>query len=254
MKNISFTVLVISTFLTIASPAFALNIPLRKEVRETVKETIKEGKEDGLNRDDIKKEIRENVKGDIKEAKEGLVNKVKDFMKRNLKFEARVKGNIAVIGSGNFTMSSEDGTFQVNIIGSTQLLRRFGGKSTLTEYSVGNEVIVFGKFTDESKSTIDAKIVKNNSIQKRRGTFFGDITVKNTDNFIMQSEGRGNQTVYFGSATFKDRKETLITFSDIKVGDKVRVRGVWDKTLSKITEVEYVKDFSIPVFVPTQAP
>jgi len=158
-----------------------------------------------------------------------------------------------VVGSNNFSLNGDDGTFQVNINDKTKFLRKFGGKSSLGEYSVGDEVIVFGKFTDDTKLIIDAKTVKNNSIQKRFGAFFGKITVKNIDNFIMETAERGTQTVYFGTAKIVNRKETNITLSDIKVGDRVRVKGVWDKTLSKIAEVIQIKDFSIPVVIPTQA-
>jgi len=69
----------------------------------------------------------------------------------------------------------------------------------------------------------------------------------------METAERGTQTVYFGTAKIVNRKETNITLSDIKVGDRVRVKGVWDKTLSKIAEVIQIKDFSIPVVIPTQA-
>ncbi len=174
-------------------------------------------------------------------------------MKKNLRFEARIKGTVTTIETNSFFIDGEDGVFKVNITDKTVILRKFGGKSFFSELSIGNEVMVFGKFTDDTKSTIDAKTVKNNSIQKRFGAFFGKVTVKNSDNFIMETLERGVQTVYFGTAKFVDRKETSITIKDIKVGDRVRVKGVWDKTLSKITEVIQVKDFSIPVIVPTEA-
>src|SRR3989338_4584775 len=107
----------------------------------------------------------------------------------------------------------------------TVILRKFGGKSSLSEYSIGDEVMVFGKFTDDTKLIIDAKTVKNNSIQKRKGAFFGKVTVKNSDNFVMETLERGTQTVYFGTAKIVDRRETNISYSDIKVGDKVRAKG-----------------------------
>jgi len=215
------------------------------ELEKTIRETVKEEKKEGSNPAGIKE--------DVKEIRMGLLDKVKNFMKKNLKFEARVKGKITVVGSNNFSLNGDDGTFQVNINDKTKFLRKFGGKSSLSEYSVGDEVIVFGKFTDDTKLIIDAKTVKNNSIQKRFGAFFGKITVKNIDNFIMETAERGTQTVYFGTAKIVNRKETNITLSDIKVGDRVRVKGVWDKTLSKIAEVIQIKDFSIPVVIPTQA-
>ncbi len=245
MKKTSLSIIVLVTFLT-ATPSVLALTPLRKEIRNTIKETIKEEKKEAsgtaLNEDDVK------------EIKNGLLEKVKNFMKKNLRFEARVKGEVTVIGENSFTMSSEDGTFQVNITDKTKILRKFGGKSSLAELSVGDEVMVFGKFTDDTKSIIDAKTIKNNSIQKRFGAFFGKVTIKNTDNFIMETEERGIQTVYFGNAKFVQRNEITMIYADLKVGDRVRVKGIWDKTLSKITEVIQIKDFSIPAFTPTKTP
>lgn len=244
MKKISLSIVILVTFFTVTPSVLALT-PLRKEIRNTIKEAIREEKKEASDA---------AVDGDdTREVKNGLLEKVKDFMKKNLRFEARVKGEIPVIGENNFTISSEDGTFQVNITDKTKILRKFGGKSSFGELSVGDEVMVFGKFTDDTKSIIDAKTIKNNSIQKRFGAFFGKVTTKNSDNFVMETVERGVQTVYFGTAKLVDRKEIIITINDIKVGDRVRVKGVWDKTLSKITEVLQVKDFSIPVIVPTEA-
>ncbi|MEK7109830.1 MAG: hypothetical protein AAB876_01265 [Patescibacteria group bacterium] len=244
MKKISLGIVVLATFLTIAPSVRALT-PLKKEIRNTIRETAKEERKKGSNPAEIKE--------DVKEIRMDLLDKVKNFMKKNLKFEARVRGKITIIGSNNFSLSGENGTFQINITDKTQILGKFGGKSSLSEYSIGDEVIVFGKFTDDTKLIIDAKTVKNNSIQKRFGAFFGKVTVKNTDNFIIETLERGTQTVYFGTAKIVDRKEITITLSDIKIGDRVRVKGVWDKTLSKISDVSQIKDFSIPVIVPTQA-
>ncbi|MFA5770326.1 MAG: hypothetical protein WC894_02425 [Patescibacteria group bacterium] len=242
MKKISLTVVILALFLSITPLALA-------RTKNTIRETSEEGKKEGSSRADIRRDVKENVK----ENRAGLLDKVKNFMKKNLRFEARVKGNITIIGANNFSLSGEDGTFQINITDKTQILRKFGGKISLSEYSVGDEVVVFGKFTDDTKLIIDAKTVKNNSIQKRKGAFFGKVTVKNSDNFVMETLERGTQTVYFGTAKIVDRRETNISYSDIKVGDRIRAKGVWDKTLNKISEVTQIKDFSIPVVVPTQA-
>ncbi|MFA6533534.1 MAG: DUF5666 domain-containing protein [Patescibacteria group bacterium] len=239
MKKISLSIIVLVSFLTIAPSVLALT-PLRREIKNEIKEEKKEASGPAFNGDDTK------------EIKNGLLDKVKNFMKKNLKFEARVKGKITIIGENTFTIVGEDGTFQVNITDKTKLLRKFGGKSLLNEFSVGDEVMVFGKFTDDTKLIIDAKTIKNNSIQKRFGAFFGKVTVKNSDNFLIQTLERGVQTVYFGTAKLVDRKEISIVIDDVKVGDRVRVKGVWDKTLNKITEVIQVKDFSIPIVVPTK--
>jgi len=238
MKKISLNLVILTIVLTVVPSTFALS-PLRGENRISITP--------GEFRKEIRKEVKEKIEN------KGLLDKVKNFLKKNLRFEARVKGKITVIGSNNFSLSGEDGTFQVNITDKTKILRKFGGKSSLSEYSVGDEVMVIGKFTDETKITIDAKVIRNLSIQKRRGAFFGKVTVKNTDNFVMETLERGKQTVYFGTAKFVKRNEEAMTYADLKLGDRVRVKGVWDKTLNQITEVDQVKDFSIPVVIPTQA-
>ena len=234
MKKISLGIVVLAMFLMIAPSARALT-PLRREIKNTIRETVKEGKKESSSP--------ANTNEDVKEIRMDLLDKVKNFMKKNLKFEARVKGKITVIGSNNFSLSGEDGTFQVTIMNKTVILRKFGGKSSLSEYSVGDEVVVFGKFTDDTKLIIDAKTVKNNSIQKRFGAFFGKVTVKNTDNFVMETAERGIQTVYFGTTKFINIKEINISYGDIKIGDRVRVKGVWDKTLNEIREVSQIKIF-----------
>jgi len=234
MKNTLKSIVVLVVLLAVVPSVFALT-PLRREIKNTIKETVKEGKKESSSP--------ANTNEDVKEIRMGLLDKVKNFMKKNLKFEARVKGKITVIGSNNFSLSGEDGTFQVNITDKTVILRKFGGKSSLSEYSVGDEVVVFGKFTDDTKLIIDAKTVKNNSIQKRFGAFFGKVTVKNTDNFVMETAERGIQTVYFGTTKFINIKEINISYGDIKIGDRVRIKGVWDKTLNEIREVSQIKIF-----------
>lgn len=251
MKKSVLSLIILLTFLTVVSPLSA-EINFGKEIKKTVREAIEDGKEASLSPKEIGKEIGENVKEKTQERKQNLLNKVKEFMKKNLKLEARVKGKVTMIGASDFSIDGEDGTFKVNITDKTKILRKFGGKSSLGELSVGDEVMVFGKFTDDTKSVIDAKTIKNNSIQKRFGAFFGKVTVKNSDNFIMETAERGTQTVYFGDAKFVQRNEKDMTYSDLKIGNRVRVKGIWDKTLSKINEVIQIKDFSIPVIAPTE--
>ena len=251
MKKSIISLIILFTFLTIVSPLSA-ETNLGREIKETIKETVEEGKEASLSPKEIRRDVRKTVKEEVQDRKQNLLNKVKDFMKKNLRFEARVKGKITVIGSNNFSLSGDDGTFQINITDKTKILRKFGGKSSFSELSVGNELMVFGKFTDDTKSVIDAKTIKNNSIQKRFGAFFGKVTVKNSDNFVMETAERGTQTVYFGDAKFVQRNEINMTYSDLKIGNRVRVKGIWDKALSKINEVIQIKDFSIPVVAPTE--
>lgn len=241
MKKISLNLVILTIVLTVVPSTFALS-PLRGENRISITP--------GEFRKEIRKEVKEKIEN------KGLLDKAKDFMKKNLKFAARVKGKITETTINSLTVDGEDSlTYQINITDKTQLLGKFGGKIKLklSDYLVGNEVMVIGKFINEDKTIIDAKVIRNLSIQKRRGAFFGTVLTKGTDSFTMQTLKLSIQTVYFGSAKFVKRNEKPMTYTDLKVGDRVRVKGVWDKTLSKITEVTQIKDFSIPVVVPTKA-
>ncbi len=76
------------------------------------------------------------------------------------------------------------------------------GKSNLNEFSIGDEVNIIGKYINEEKTTIDAILIRNLSIQKRWGVFFGEVITKSANNFVIRTLQRGDLTVYFGNAVF----------------------------------------------------
>jgi len=197
-------------------------------------------------RGEMRREVKNEVRENVREKSKNLFDRMKDFVKAKVRFDARISGTIATKGDSSLTVTGADGkTYQVNIIGDTKLVRRFGGNSTLAEFAVGNTVHVFGKFTNDEKTSIDAKLIRNASVQKRFGAFFGEVTAKNTDNFVIKSINRGNQTVYFGGAKFVNVSEKEISYADVAVGHRVRVKGMWDNSTNTITEVTHVKDFSL---------
>lgn len=171
----------------------------------------------------------------------------------------------AAIGSGKITAKTEttltvekDGkSYTVNLDSKTQLRRRFWGKAELSEFSVGNTVNVIGHWTDDTHTAINAKLVRNISIQKRFGVFFGEVKSILSGGWVMstKSENRADQTVTVSSSTkLENRKGETMTQTDVKVGHKVRVKGLWDRTLNTITEVTNVKDFNLPVLTVTVIP
>jgi len=233
MKKIFFVFVIFGllSFFPKTTEAVNLRNEIRKEVRDTLKET-------GTKQAEIKKNLFEKTTETVKK----------------LSFAARITGEIKSINDKVLTIAVEDKNYEITVTDKTQLRRRFWGKAELSEFSVGNKVNVIGKWTDEAKTKIEARLVRNLSIQKRWGVFFGDVTSKTDNSFIIKSVARGEETVYPTSATkYVDRTEKTITLKDIKVNDKVRIKGVWDRTLKKITEVDQVKDFSIPV-KPTSTP
>ena len=244
MKKLFFGLIIVFTFLIASAPAFAVT-DFGREVRETIRNRVEEGKGEGSSPAAIRQEVRENIREQVQERNEGLLDRVKNLVRKNLRFNARITGTIASIGTGTMTVTGDDGeTYEVNISEETRLVRRFGGKGELSEFSIGNKVNVFGRFTDEEQLTIDARLIRNLSVQKRWGVFFGEVTAENSGNFVMETIQRGDLTVYYDAETkFFDHEKETIASGDIEVGMRVRVKGVWDKSLDKITEVDEVRLF-----------
>lgn len=191
------------------------------------------------------------VKAERAEIKEEVRGVKKDLKGRGIKL---VNAIVTVKGSSSLTVSKDGKNYTVNVDSNTKYRRHFWGTSSFAEIAVNDHVNIWGKFTDDAQTTILATMIRNLSIQKRRGTFFGTISSKGTNTFVMHTLNRGDQTVTVDSTTkLVKRDQTIMTFADLAVGDRVRIKGVWDKTNSTITEVTQVKDFSQPVH-PTKSP
>jgi len=254
MKKLIFFVITFN-FLVFVQPAAAIDSfgRFRKEIREEIRNEVQQSFGQGTEPAEINKKIREEVREEMHSQKQNFIENLKNRLKKGLRWAVRITGTIASLEGNSLTVADSDGkTYKVNISDQTQLRRRFWGKSTLAEFSVGNEVSVIGRWTDETQTTIEAKLIRNLSIQRRWGVFFGTVTSKNADNFIFEAVKRGSQTVYFtGSTKFINRKQEAINYSDLQIGHRVRIKGVWDRSLNQIIEVEEVKDFSLPL-LPTK--
>ncbi len=207
-----------------------------------------------------------DARKEFKEARQELREERKDFFQelrqksKNLfeKFSVMgramiLKGQITAKTDTTLTVEKDGKSYTVNLGDKTILRRRFGGKSDLVEFSVGDTVNVYGTWTDDTKTAINARMVRNISIQKRFAVFIGQVKEIVGSGWVMTtlSSKRPDQTVTVSPSTkFVNRKEETITQGDIKVGHRVRVKGLWDSSTNTVTEVTHVKDFSLPP-VPT---
>ena len=184
--------------------------------------------------------------------KKDLIKEIRNQIKEKVKalrFDAQLTGKITEIGGNYIRVSdNEDGkTYQVNITEKTQLRRHFGGKSSLSEFSLGDEVNVIGRYTDETKLIIEAVLIRNKSIQKRWGLFFGEVLSKEGTFLTIKKVNRGDLKFNIVNSTkLINRREQVITLNDIQVGHRIRVKGVWDRALREIRETDEIKDFSLP--------
>ncbi|MFA6421568.1 MAG: hypothetical protein WCW45_05075 [Patescibacteria group bacterium] len=141
-------------------------------------------------------------------------------------------------------------TFQLQVTANTRLYRRLGAVSALSEFQVNDWLQAVGEWTDNSQTSMSALVIRNQSIQRYRGTFTGSVVSVNSagNSFVFQPNKRTDQqTVTITSETkvYGQNKQQVITLADMKIGDKVVVRGLWDRANNTVTETVLVKDFSV---------
>jgi len=247
-KTIFISTLVILTIYSV-SGVEAMENPFKKFFQErkteikTVKQELKvemknlklTGTPTAEQREDFKKEIQEE--------------------KKKLPKPASRQGTVDTISANSFIILTADGKkITVEISDKTEIVRKYWGKSSLSEFHQGDKVNVRGFWKDETKLTITALSVRNMSILKRNATFWGKIKSIDNQTFIIVSLERGELTVKPNSNTkIMSRNGKMISFSDLQTGHRVRVSGVWDSALKTLDEVKTIKDWSLPIY-PTPTP
>lgn len=178
-------------------------------------------------------------------------NLVKNLGKLELKFTNKRAelSNVKVTAKDTASITVDNGgaSVKVDVASTTHFRRKFWGGSDLGEISVGDSVDVVGRWTSEDKTEIKAVVIRDLSIQKRFGVFFGNVKTITDTGFTMTTIQRGEEAVTLDSTTkLVNRKGETITAADIQVGNVIRVRGMWNSSSFTITEVVEVKDFSLP--------
>lgn len=229
-KKLINTFLVGAFFIGISTPKLSLFWDRKEEkIQERVENAIK------VNNPDVG--VQQNVK-----------ERVRDFVGTRA---AIGTGKVIAIDEDTLTVIKDDKTYTVLTDSNTKFRRKYWGISSLAEISVNDLIHVIGKWQNEERTQIRTILVRNLSVQKRYGVFFGVVTSANESGFVIESAKRDTQTVTISDATIiVDRVMDSINLVDILVGHRIRVKGTWDTINSTITDVVQIKDFSIPVVSP----
>jgi hypothetical protein len=224
--------------LSLVSPVFAEEMPqgVRQEMRQEIREEVRENLRTGTGPGALKQAI----------GMRAIVT----------------KGTVTSKSTSNIVISDTNGKiYTVTFDTKTQFHRKFWGKGSFDEIQVGHTVSVVGKWLDESKTQMLALQIRDASIQKRNGVFFGDVSSVTSTGFVLATKARGNQTVIFtNTPKVTNRNGIAITSADILVGHRVRVIGLWDTASNSVTEVTQVRDFDLsvksvlPTFTPSPKP
>lgn len=205
-------------------------VSLRGVLREQRKEVIQEKIQDI-------KDVRENTKSILEQAK----NMIKEKIKK------QIKGQLVTISGNTLTVKKDEETYTILVTDKTELKRKFGGSSTLDEFSPNDILMIIGNRVKNSDgvlstSEIEASYIRNMSIQRRFAVFVGEVTAKSSTTLTLKTIGRGTQTVYVTSSTLYKEKNKTITLADIQIGNKIVVKGeLWNRVSDKLDAKTIVK-------------
>ena len=154
-------------------------------------------------------------------------------------------GEITKIDTTSLQMKDKkENIWTVNFDENTVLRRKFGGESNTTEFSVGDRIVVKGKKSLTTEYTIDAKAIRNMSIEKKNGVFNGKVKNLSGSTFDIETVGRDTQKVTVSDETkfikvsVEGKNEGSL--ADLQNDQTVVVKGLWDRKLKTVTEVKTV--------------
>lgn len=181
------------------------------------------------------------------ELKEKFSTKAAEMKQKLTKRAILLQASVTSVDTDRISVE-KDGITTVVLIGTdTRIVRRFFGTSTLAEIKTGHVVMVYGTWTDDTKTTIDATLIRDASIQLRYGVFVGTVTSISGTNLTFNSVNRSTQVADLsGTPVIVNRRMEKITLTDVKVGHRIRVKGMWDRSVNTITDVIQLKDYTLP--------
>lgn len=194
-------------------------------------------------KDDIQEKIQE--KKEVRENTKSILEQAKDIIKEKIK--KQIKGQLVTISGNTLTVKKDEATYTVLVSDRTELKRKFGGSSTLNEFSPNDMLVIIGNRVKNDDRTlsptgIEAIYIRNMSIQRRFAVFTGMVTSKTSNTLTLKTVGRGAQTVYVSSSTQYKEKNKEISLEDIQIGNKIVVKGeLWNRTNEKIDAKTIVK-------------
>jgi hypothetical protein len=199
---------------------------------------------------EVRKELRQEIKEDRMALKEDTKALRKMVGTRGVFSKVTLTAKTSDTAPTTLTVTREGKTYTINVTTNTQIRRRFGGKGTLSDLQINDSLDIAGKWVDEAQTTVEAKVVRDESVQKRLAVFVGKVKSITGSTIVIESVARGNQTVTVAATTkIVSRKETTLALTDIKEGHIIRVKGVWNNQLNTVNDVSNIKDYSLPVIV-----
>ena len=233
MKKIVILSLIAMMSLASLSPALA---------REDGNKNKGKGKEMSELKKEMKKEKKDNVKNNLRFAPKALtlVGKLVSINTAASTTEITITVNKVwparpkrMSASSTIVYPEVGKNLTIKVLRKASMVRAYGAKMKVTEMSVGDELRVTAKFNKDG--SLEARVIKDNSLhmlQNQKGA------VESVDaaglSFVLKQPKR-TLTVKTDSKTkFHLRGSTSTSFADLKVGEKVMVKGILNSQLKVV--------------------
>lgn len=175
----------------------------------------------------------------------GFIDKVKAQI-RKLKFEARADGKLVTKNSNYLIVSVDSKNYTIYLNSTTALRPKYWGKVDLNDFNLGDELNIIGSFRNKNNNEINATLIRDRSNEMRWGVFLGDVTSKDKNKIVFNNKTRGDLTAFVEDDTnYVGQNGGKIRLDNIKIGDRIRVKGIFDNKTKKITNIDEVKDFAL---------
>jgi len=150
-----------------------------------------------------------------------------------------VKGKAKVVHS-SMSSSTPTTTWTVNVTSATKLYRHYLKTATIAEFLVGDKVEARG--TVSAGNIMNAKYVRNSSLTIKNGDYQGTVLSVDTTakTFVIRVNGKvdgkkfSDVTVTTTDATKYVDENGIRLFTDLTVGDKLKVLGTYNSSTKKL--------------------
>ncbi|MFH1207243.1 MAG: DUF5666 domain-containing protein [Patescibacteria group bacterium] len=147
------------------------------------------------------------------------------------------------------TLTAGATVYTVNVDSATVLVRKYNSLADLSEFLIGDILLIRGTLSKDAVNTITPKTIKDLSVQRAGGTFIGNIVTTNcaANSFTYKPKDREQQTVTITTNTKIIRGGEKITCTDLKNGELTRVIGLWRPATKQIEAdriIVYMKTLS----------
>lgn len=158
-----------------------------------------------------------------------------------------VKGDLVSVSKDIITVSKDNEQFDIEVDGQAKVLSKYYAKIEPKDLKRGDLISIWGKWVDQAKTKIQAKLVRDLSQEIRKGLING--TFKNTDDAhftVTRANGKEYKVALGNDTVIINRKGQTIVYTDLKDGDHLAVSGFLNPSNLTMAKTLKIRDLSLP--------